>query len=167
MKIKKIILDIEGLGIILYSDFAVKDIEDDEDYLSENYDTPQQVAEHVNKGTIVGFCTGSPGTYILDIHKGYPSEQEIRISDLKLQLGIEVRDNRICFKDLYDLMEWDSESDAEFVEVENGYYLVTLCGNVPTSGIVGDEQFINVYLTKVQTMPKVHYEGVPMFCKGY
>ncbi|WP_394903739.1 hypothetical protein [Clostridium butyricum] len=167
MKIKQIILDIEGLGIILYSDFAVKHIEDDEDYLSESYDTPQQVAKHVNKGTIVGFCTGSPGTYILDIHNGYPSNQEIRISDLKLQLGIEVRDNRICFKDLYDLMEWDSESDVEFVEVENGYYLVTLCGNIPMSGIAGDEQFINVYLTKVQTMPEVHYEAVPMFCKGY
>lgn len=167
MNKKQIILRIQGLGIILYSDFAVKDIDDEEDYLSESYDNPQQVAEHVNNGTIVGFCTGSPGTYILDIKEGYPSEQEMRISDLKLQLGIEVRDKRICFKDLYELMEWDSNRDVNFINVENGYYLITLCGNTPASGIVGDDQLINIYLTKMESMPELNFTGVPMFCEGY
>ncbi|MPQ31644.1 hypothetical protein E4V42_09350 [Clostridium estertheticum] len=161
---EKIALEIEGLGIILYSDFAVKDIENDEDYFTENYNTPEDVVKHIESGTIVGFCTGSPGKYILNFKEGYPSEQESRISDLKLRLGIEVRDNRICIKDLYDLLEW-SKDEEKFIKIENGFYHITLCGNIPVSGIIGDDQWINIYLKRLDSMPKLRYTGVPMFCK--
>ena len=165
MEEKKIVIDIEGLGIILYSDFAVKGIEDDEDYLSENYNKPEDVVRHIENGTIVGFCTGSPGQYTLNFKEGYPSEQEVRISDLKLRLGIEVRDNRICVSDLYSLLEWSTEEEPEFIKIENGFYHITLCGNIPTSGITGDDQWINVYLKRLDSMPELRYSGVPMFCK--
>lgn len=97
---KEIKLYISGLGIIMYSDFAVSHIAKGDDYFSSNYQTPEQVVKHIYEGTIVGFCTSSPGDFILKFKSGYPNEEELNSSEFKLRLGIEVRDNRICIRDL-------------------------------------------------------------------
>lgn len=163
---KDIKLDISGLGIIMYSDFAISHIADGEDYFSSNYQTPQQVVKHIYEGTIVGFCTSSPGEFILKFRNGYPQETDLDSFEFKLRLGIEIRDGRICFRDLYDLMDWNPQCpEHQYIEVENGFYHITLCGNVPDTGIIGDNQEIYVYLNKLDSMPKLKYAGVPIFCE--
>lgn len=162
---KDIELDISGLGIILYSESNVKQIKEGEDYFLSSYSMPQQVAEHVMEGRIVGFCTGSSGVYILRIREGYPDNEILMSSEFKLRLGIEVIDNGILFRDLYDLMEWDHRCPTDqYMELENGYYQITLFGELPESGIIGDNQVINVYLNKLQDMPELKYNGVPIYC---
>jgi len=63
--IATVFLPLEGLGIILYSSFAVAHIGKDEDYLQTHFLQPQDVAAHVNRGTISAFGTGSPGDYTI------------------------------------------------------------------------------------------------------
>ena len=61
MSVIQINLKIVGLGIIFYSPYAVKSIREGELHLMRHYNEPQDVLEHIYKGSIVGFCTGSPG----------------------------------------------------------------------------------------------------------
>lgn len=160
---KDINLDIEGLGIIMFSDFATENIKLGEDYLTDNYWKPDDVAKHIREGSIVGFCTSSPGTYIIKFRNGYPSNQDISSSEFTLRLGIEVRDGRICIDDLYSLMEWENNSE-NFIAIENGYYHITLIGNKPSSNIIGDNQVIFCYLAKLDEMPTLNHLGVPRYC---
>ena len=63
-------------------------------------------------------------------------------------------------------MDWNAECpNNQFVEVENGFYHITLCSNIPESEVLGDNQEIFVYLNKLDTMPKLKYAGVPIFCE--
>jgi len=162
---KEINLNISGLGIIMYSDFAVSMIAEGEDYFSNSYQLPDQVLKHIYQGTIVCFCTSSTGEFILKFKSGYPDETELNSCEFKLRLGIEVKDNRMCIRDLYDLMCWSSICPAnQTIEVENGFYHITLCGNIPDSGILGDKQIIHIYLQNVDRMPELKYRGVPIYC---
>lgn len=49
------------------------------------------------------------------------------------------------------------------VLLDDGYYHVTLFGGMPDSGILGDNQTINIYLQKLDAMPDIKYNGVPMY----
>lgn len=161
---KELTLDIEGLGIIMYSDFATAHIIEGEDYFFKSYQTPQQVANHIKEGSIVGFCTSSPGRYILKFRNGYPIESDLDLAEFKLRLGIEIRDGRMCIRDLYDLMSWEKSCPVnQQIKLENGYYHITLYGDVPATGVLGDNQIIYVYLNKLSSMPELRYNGVPMF----
>ncbi|WP_339273915.1 hypothetical protein MKY59_22800 [Paenibacillus sp. FSL W8-0426] len=159
---KDIPIQIDGIGIILYSPFAVAHIDEDEDYLTQKYMTAQQVADHVNRGTIVGLSTGSSGKYILKIRDGYPDEHILDRSDFVLRLAVEVRDRQLCIRDLYDLMEWTSELPVEqIVVLDNGYYHITVFSNLPKSRIRGDRQEIHLYFHPLIEMPKIKHLGVP------
>jgi hypothetical protein len=158
-------LDIEGLGILLYSPFAAEHIRPSEDYLSTQYSNATDVVPHVLAGTLVGFGTGSPGVFLLNIHSGYPSEEKMSSSEFRLRLGVEVRDDVLCVRDLYDLLEWDPVCPpAQKIAVASGYYHVTLCSSAPESGILGDEQVIDVYLNALPSLPSLKYDGVPTLC---
>jgi hypothetical protein len=75
-----------------------------------------------------------------------------------------VRDAAIVVRDLYDLMDWRSSYPAsQAITVENGFYHITLVGNMPSSGILGDNQEIDIYLNKLEKFPALRYGGVPMF----
>lgn len=159
---KEIILNIKGLGIILYSEYAVEEIGEEEDYFSEHYQNPEDVLKHIYSGTIVGFGTGSPGNYILKFYKGYPSEK--REYDYSFRLWIKVKERKVCIRDLYDLMEWSREcSDEQKIEIDDGIYHLTVCSNLPESGYRGDEQVIELYFNMLETTPKLKYNGIPMF----
>lgn len=159
---KDIELEITGLGIILYSEQAVAHIREDEDYFSTNYQTAEQVLSHVYDGTIVGFGTRSPGKYILKIRYGYPEEEVLDLSDYVLRLGIHVMGGRVFTRDLYDLMEWTFECPEEqTIDLQDGYYHITLHSNLPDSKRRGDNQVIFVYFNKLDEMPALKYRGVP------
>jgi hypothetical protein len=161
----KMRLEIEGLGIIMYSPFAVVDILEQESYFSQHYATPEQVQQHIQAGTIVSFGTSSSGTYLLDFVSGYPDEDTLRDNEFKLRLGVEVRDGLLCVGDVFDLMDWTKEIPPErIVEIEDGFYHISLCSNTPASGIIGDSQEILVYMNKLESMPKLANLGVPTLC---
>jgi len=159
-------LSIQGLGIIFYSPFAAEHIRKGEDYLNKRYLKPEDVVPHILAGTVVGFGTGSPGTFELRFRAGYPSDDELESHDCKLRLGLEVRDETLCVRDLYDLLRWQRRCpDGQRLTLADGYYHVTLVSSAPPSGILGDDQVIDVYLNPLSTMPSLKYDGVPMLCE--
>jgi hypothetical protein len=134
-------LEIAGLGIVFYSPFAVADIPKGSDFLSQHFMKPQDVASFVNACTISAIGTGSPGSYLLRLFDGpYPNELE-KVSRATIRLGIEVRDGSLCFRDLYDFMEWDPVCPAgQQIAFPNGFFRITVCSSRPASGILGRDQ---------------------------
>jgi len=155
-------LEIAGLGIILYSPFAVAHIADGENYLRPHFWRPEAVAEHVNACTLTCFCTGSPGRYHLSLVNRAASTEEENRASLKLRLGIEVRDEVLCVRDLYDLLEWSATCEAEQqVRLRDGFYRLTVLSDPPENGILGDDQHITIYFEHMSEKPPIHHAGVP------
>ena len=158
-------IEIQGLGIILYSPFSTADIKEGEDYLSGHYSNASEVGPHIRNGTIVGFGTGSPGTFELQFFAGYPDQETLASLEFKLRLGIEVRNRTLCVRDLYDLLEWTAACPPkQTLSLDDGFYHVTLCGAVPSSGVLGDDQAILAYLNPLPAMPVLKVDGVPTLC---
>lgn len=155
-------LTIEGLGIIFYSPHAVRHIEVDEKYLMEHYNDPADVLKHIYEGSLVGFCTGTPGTFLLDIYQDTEPKLEELDPDCALKLCLEVTENTVYFRDLYTLLYWQPEDDTDIkVHMDNGYYEVIACTWMPESGIRGDDQRIALYFNKTDSLPSLRYNGVP------
>jgi hypothetical protein len=161
----EITLQVSGLGIVFHSPKSAEHISEGEDYLERNYSSEEQVQSHIQRGTIVGFGTGSPGTFLLRFHSGYPNEDFLQECDFKLRLGLQCTGGVVCFRDLYDLMDWRAECPPnQSLQLVDGMYHVTLCSNRPSSGILGDNQQIRVYLQMLDTFPHLATKGVPILC---
>ena len=155
-------LEISGLGIIFYSPAFTEHIPAGFDYLRSNYTTVEQVQSHVQAGSIVGFATGSPGTYILRFREGYPDKSQLSSFGLKLRLGLNCRGGIVCFRDLYDLMDWEPHCPPnQSLQLTDGCYHVTLCSNLPASGIRGDNQVIEVYMQPLEAFPELANNWIP------
>lgn len=159
---QEINLSITGLGVIIYSPFATTAITEGEDFLTSHFWQPEKVAEHVNACQLSAFCTGSPGKFRLNLIDGIYPEDDIRNAIAKIRLGIEVRDQTLCFRDLYDLMEWTSACPSEqVISIPTGYYLLTVFTQLPESGVLGDNQMITIHFQAVQSRPVLAWNGVP------
>jgi hypothetical protein len=164
--LRMIRLDIAGLGIIFYSPESATHIREHEDYFHRCYNHGDAVLEHIKQGTIVGFCTGSPGTYFLRILTGYPAEDDLNASEFKIRLALHARGGTVAFRDLYDLLDWCADVPlTQTFRMEDGFYHVTLCTSVPNSGVIGDQQEIRVYFQKLAALPELRYAGVPILCE--
>ncbi len=162
---KAIRLEISGVGFIIYSPFATSHIAEGEDYLETGFVDSHEVERQAIEGKLVGVCTSSPGTFLLEVLEGYPSDDTLGENKYKLRLGVEVRDTTLCIRDLYDLIDWSSDCPAEqALKVENGFYHVTLLSGDPPSGVLGDDQRILLYLQKLNEMPLLRFNGVPTLC---
>jgi hypothetical protein len=154
-------LRIAGLGVILYSPFAVAHIRGGQDYLSEHYSDPADVARQVMDCGLTGFCTGSPGDYRVLLYDG-PIDAAEREAERAIRLGVEVRDERLCIRDLYDLMSWTNECPSrQQLSVADGFYRVTAYTSAPRSGIGGDYQDIGLHFEAVPQRPLLRWDGVP------
>lgn len=159
---KDIEISIDGVGIVFHSGGVASQIPEQYDYLHNEYWEATKVAEHIKKGDMVGFCTGSPGTYILQFRDGYPSADIEMEYPIGIRLGICVDNETIYVRDLYELLEWSSVcEESRKIRVKNGFYHITLQTKVPESGIVGDDQILYVYLNELDEMPKLMWKGVP------
>jgi hypothetical protein len=164
---REIVMDIAGLGMILYSPPAVAHIPKGSDYLSEHFSRPNDVGRHVMGCELTAFCTGSPGTFLVRFLEGPPDEGEAQAADFKLRLGLRVQEGMLCLRDLYDLMAWSTECPSEQqLPVPDGWYRLTVFSSPPASGILGDGQVININLEPVADKPRLHWEGVPQLCDG-
>jgi hypothetical protein len=120
----------------------------------------------VNACTLPGFCTGSPGRYLVSVFSGIPPTGAVESAQFALRLGIEVRGGRIHFRDLYDLMRWNPKTpDAQVVSFEDGFYAVTVLSSLPSSGIAGEAQQIYIYLEATTSKPTLNWDGVPLLCE--
>jgi hypothetical protein len=165
-EIKTITLDIQGLGIIMYSPSAAAHIADGEDYLTAHYWVEKDVQSHIQGGSIVGFGTGSHGIFILKFFWDYPPSNVLESCEFKLRLAVKVEDAVLCIRDLYDLMDWLPSCPREqTIEIERGVYHITLCSKRPASGILGDHQSISVFLSPLPAMPALSRHGVPTLCE--
>jgi len=159
------VLPISGLGIIFYSPRSVEHIPPGSNYLRSNYLKSDQVLAHNQKGTIVGFSTGSPGTYHLRFHEGDPNDRSLEVATYKLRLGLHCTDGAVCFRDLYDLINWRRDCPRkQMVSLDDGFYEVTLCSSLPASGIIGDDQVIDFHLNRTSELPKLTKSGMPVLC---
>jgi hypothetical protein len=158
-------LEIAGLGIIFYSPSAATMIAEGEDYLTTHYTTEEQVQLHIQKGTLVGFGTCSPGRYILRFHHGYPRDDELHAARYKLRLGVNCTNNVVYFRDLFDLLDWYADCpQKQQLSLPSGIYHVTLVSDRPPSGILGDNQIIDIYFNRLPAFPPLAKEGIPTLC---
>ncbi|OFS24193.1 hypothetical protein [Clostridium sp. HMSC19A10] len=161
-------ISIDGMGIIFYSDSAVKNIVEGEDYLTNEYEIPELVGNHIRKGDIVGFCTGSSGEYSLKFRSGQPSNKLKEEYPIGIYLGIVINGGRLCVKDLFWLMDWNPECpDDQQFNLDDGVYEMRVHTARPKSGFYGDNQTIYVYLNKVDKMPQLPWNGVPQLFKDF
>lgn len=152
----------DGMGIVIYSSEAMKNVKEGENFFEKEFSTPQKVAEHIKKGDIIGFNTGSGGDYNLHIREGYPTQDMLSEYPIAIRLALNVIGNEISFIDLYWLMEWsDYVPEEQKMIVDSGIYHVTVLTRLPDSGICGDNQDIYIYLEKIQQMPELTWDGVP------
>ncbi|MFZ6733711.1 hypothetical protein ACO0LG_17420 [Undibacterium sp. Ji42W] len=162
---KKICLDVAGFGFIFYSPFSTEFIQHGEDYFETTFSDPAVVEKQATEGRIVGVSTGTPGRFFLEIFKGYPEQTTLERHIFKLRLGVEVRDRTLCIRDLFDLLNWDAECPREqMIDIDDGFYHLTLLSNEPESGVLGDDQVVQLYLQELPEMPRLKYSGVPTLC---
>lgn len=159
---KDISLSIDGLGLALYSDAAMQYVEEGADFFTQEFSTPEQVVSHIQKGDIVGFCTGSGGDYCLRFREGYPDSETDAQYPVSIRLALHVKGNTMSVIDLAWLMEWSAEvPEEQQLHVEEGYYHLTILTRLPSSGIRGDQQTIYIYMQKLEEMPALRWNGIP------
>ena len=158
----EILLEIEGMGIVFFSAKNMEYVEQGTDFLTNEFDSPQQIAEHIKKGDITGFCTGSGGDFHLRFYEGYPTEEENEEFPISARLGIEVKGGSLQFCDLFWLMKWNTDFPKnQIILLDDGYYEMTVCTCMPESGYWGEDQTICVYFNKVDKMPELTWTGIP------
>ena len=160
---KEIFLEIEGMGIVFYSNEAMADIAEGDNFFNKEFASPQNVAEHIKKGDIIGVNVGSSGSYYLHIRQGYPSEEMIRDYPIGVRLALNVIGDRVSFIDLYWLMEWSEfVPEEQTIEIEEGIYHISIVTRKPMSGVWGDNQDIYIYFEKIAKMPELTWDSVPL-----
>ena len=162
---KEIELQIAGVGIIFHSPDSALHISEGEDYLTSSYTSEEDIQKHIQAGSIVGFGTSSPGTFLLRFHDGYPTNDALRKAEFKLRLGLQCRGGLACFRDLFELLDWQADCPREqCLDLADGYYHVTLQSDRPSSGRIGDNQIIEFYLHPLESFPRLSKQGVPTLC---
>jgi hypothetical protein len=159
--IREVWLDIAGLGIIVYSPSAATHLGEGENYFDAHYRSADQVQEHVQAGSIVVIATSTPGRFLLRLHDGYPTPERLNTADFKLRLGLR-SDGTVVFRDLYDLMDWTAAFPPEqSVPLAAGIYHLTLTSDIPSSGVLGDDQVIDIHLQPLDEFPALARTGIP------
>jgi hypothetical protein len=155
-------LTIEGLGIVLYSPLAAAHIARGDDYLKSHFWKPEDVARHVNDCEISAFSTGGPGRFVLRLYDGQIDSAGVEASSVQARLGVQVHEGLLCFRDLYDLLDWEpSCPEAQTLSVPSGFYRITAYTSPPSSGILGDDQAVWLHLEPSAEKPRLAWSGVP------
>jgi hypothetical protein len=155
-------MEIDGPGFVVYSPFAMSAVPTGERFLEERFSEPADVGALVRAGRLAGFCTGSPGTYNIELVEGALDLPTIAGFPWLIRLALEVRDQTVCIRDLYDFARWDPTCPApQTLELPVGFYRLTVGTRPTNSGIVGDDQSIIIAFEPVTALPPLTWEGVP------
>lgn len=158
----KMRLSIDGMGIVLFSAETMSYVCEGTDFMMTEFMQAEHIAEHINKGDITGFCTGSGGDFDMHFLSGSPEagiEQQYPIS---AKLGLEVKGGSIQFCDLFWLTKWDTNfPEDQIIKMPSGFYEVTIFTKCPESGYWGEDQTILIYFNKVDKLPELSWTNVP------
>ena len=102
-------LSIDGMGIVLFSPEVMRYVVPGSDFLTEEFTDPKQVGEHIRKGDITAFCTGTGGDFILWLRSGYPDSNVEKEFPAMIRLVVEVRGGSLQFGDLFWLSDWNPD----------------------------------------------------------
>jgi hypothetical protein len=156
-------LSVSGLGIVIYSPFAVQHIREGQDYLQASFLQSGDIARHVNSCTLTAFCTGTPGEFQLIITDEPLDERRVSGAEFVVRLGLEVREQTVVFRDLYDLIRWRHAHDSQqAITVADGFYRLTAYTSFPED--VDAVQMIGLHFERVPARPELHYDGAPQLC---
>ncbi len=133
-------LSIDGMGIVLFSAEVMKDVVPGSNFLTAEFTNPKQVGEHIRKGDITAFCTGTGGDFILWLRSGYPDSNAEKEFPIMIRLALEVRGGSLQFCVLFWLSDWNTDFPQEqILSLPDGYYHITVCTKKPESGYWGDD----------------------------
>lgn len=159
---KTVDLAVDGMGIVLFSAKTMSYVEPGSDFLMNEFEAPSQIAEHINKGDITGFCTGGGGDFHLHFLTGKPTDDINEKFPVSAKLGLDVQGGTVQFCDMFWLMKWNTDfPENQVIPLEDGFYEITACTCIPESGYWGDNQTIYIYFEKVDKMPELAFKGIP------
>jgi hypothetical protein len=152
---------IAGLGIIFYSPFAVAHINPGSDYLRTSFWNPADVARHVVNCEIACVCTGNPGDwYHIVAYDGNLDQVAMQSAKYAIRLGVEIRDQTLCFRDLNDFLNWNPQCPPEQqFTIDDGYYRVT--AYTTPQGIDAGDKNVYLHFEKTGARPQLKWDGVP------
>lgn len=87
--------DLAGPGFVVYSPFAMVDVATGSHFLRDHYTEPADVAAYVRAGSVAGCCTGSPGSYNVEIIDGALDHFMAALCPWWISLALEVRDHTV------------------------------------------------------------------------
>lgn len=155
-------LDLAGPGFVVYSPFAMTDVVPGAAFLREHYTEPADVAASVRAGRVAGCCTGSPGTYNVEIIDGALDHFMHALCTWWINLALEVRDRTVCVRDLFDLTRWEPVCPADqTITIPDGFYRLAVGTRPTNSGVVGDDQDLVIAFEPVDSLPELTWTGVP------
>ncbi|MEQ9324255.1 MAG: hypothetical protein RIF41_34145 [Polyangiaceae bacterium] len=153
-----------GLQIIMYSPFAVGEMEEDGDYAARLPDG-RDLVDHMNECRVVAIGTRWPQRhYWLHFSSSMDHAVIARASDHAL-LGVEVREQQLCIRGGDDLFKWKTRCpDEQLVTIEDGFYMVTAM-MLPVEG----DGAVRIYFhfAPAPAAPEFGYASVPeLFCEA-
>lgn len=155
-------LSIDGMGIVCFSAETMRYVAPGTDFLTEEFMQPDQIAEHIKKGDITAFCTGTGGDFNLQFLTGYPSAEDLQTYPVSVRLGLHVQGGSFQFCDLFWLSSWNTDfPQDQIVPMADGFYDMTVCTRRPESGYWGEDQTIQIYFNKVDALRELSWTGVP------
>lgn len=158
----KVHLDIDGMGIVFFSAQTMKYVAPETNFLSTEFTQPSQIADHIKKGDITAFCTGSSGSFDICFLMGYPTADMLEKFPVSIRLALDVQGGSIQFCDLFWLSKWNTDFPKDqVISMPDGFYDVTVCTRLPESGYWGEDQTILMYFNKVGALPDLSWTGVP------
>jgi hypothetical protein len=155
-------LHLEGPGFVVYSPFAMATIGAGASFLDEHFTEPADVAAAVRAGRLAGCCTGSPGTYHVELIDGAPDMGMLARYPWWIRLALEVRESTVCVRDLFDFARWNPTCPSEQkIGMPDGFYRLAVGTRPTNSGIVGDNQDVAILFERVEALPVLTWTGVP------
>ena len=155
-------LHLEGPGFVVYSPFAMAGVAPGASFLDEHFTEPDDVASAVCAGRLAGCCTGSPGTYRVELLEGAPDHADLARYTWWIRLAVEVRDRTVCVRDLFDFARWNPACPSEQrIELADGFYRLAVATRPTNSGIVGNDQDVAIAFERVDMLPELSWTGVP------
>lgn len=155
-------LDIDGMGMVFFSAKTMSYVAPGTDFLTQDLTEPQQIADHIKKGDITAFCTGSGGSFDMRFSMGYPTAEIEKEFPVYIRLALDVQGGSVQFCDLFWMTNWNTDfPEEQILSLPDGYYELTVCTRMPESGCWGDDQIIYVYFNQVDKLPELTWTGVP------
>lgn len=153
-----------GLQILMFSPFAVGEMEAGRDYAAK-FPDGRDLIDHMNECRLLALGTRWPQReYWLHFSSSMDHTVIARASDHAL-FGVEVRGQQLCVRGGDDLFEWQPRCpDEQLVTIEDGFYMVTAM-MLPVA--VGEAVRIYLHFAPAPAPPELGYADIPeLFCEA-